>query len=1481
MQRPLTQNGDTGFHPFFFTKPILPMRLASFLPMLLLAFSIPVAAQNCNIFDLTATVVQFNPNNCQFFVSLDFQHNGTTNQFTVSGNGTNYGLFPYGQLPLLLGPFNANPNAPTQLEFIVNDAIIPGCTDQAVIVVPPCVNGPCDITDLNVLPGLCNPIGQSYSLLVNFNVQVQPLATFEVWANGNSIGTFPLGALPLLIPAFPASGNPTDEIRVCITGFQNCCEILVFDAPNCAPPPCGIENLIVQAGACTSDSTYKAIIDFDVVNPAPLDSFALWSNGQLVGMYGINQLPLTANIAWDGGITDEIKVCIASAGVTCCKTRAYPVPACLGLPPCAILDLVVKPDTCTSDSTFLAVLNFTVNDPNAVDSFDLWANGEFLGHYGMNQLPLQISNFHWNGLIFNHVKVCTGNLPACCKEYQFLAPSCLPFKPCEVTNISVQTGLCTSDSTYNATINFNATNPGIGQFVLWSNGILVDTFNLTEAPIMLNVLWNGGAFDDVKICILESPNFPGSNCCKSIEYHVPNCILPCDIFDVSVEVGDCNPNSNTYNLSLKFGATNPGNDFFEVWGNGTYLGLFALDSLPLLIPNFPSNGNATDVIKICINDQPNCCETFEFQGPDCNPNCEIFDVVVDPGDCIPGTNGYNLFLNFQVNNPGNDFFEVWGNGTYLGLFALDSLPLVIPNFPSNGNPMDIIKICINDHPDCCKIIDFQGPDCIQNCEIFDVVVDPGACNPTSNTYSLTLNFQVQNPGNALFEVWGNGVPLGMYPLNALPLVIPNFPSNGNAIDVIKICIVNNTDCCKAIDFQGPDCSNPPCEIFNLSVVTGDCHPADSTYDVTVNFQVQNPSSNIFGLWANGQFLGNYNLSQLPLQLNNVPWDGNGPNDVIKVCLVTNNGTLSCCRSIEFPAPDCYPDNCAVNDLQVEIGNCTGDSTYNVVVNFQVQNPPSNVFSLWANGQFFGIFNLNQLPLSIQDFPWNGGNFDHIKVCFTNAPQGACCAEIEFHVPDCLFSGPCEIFNLTVTPGDCNPNAPTYPLTFDFDVVNPGNAFFEVWVNGVYFGAHPLTALPFTIPNVPSNGVAGDVIKVCINDHPDCCKIIDFAGPNCNGGGGNCEIFNVMLTPGPCDPATTNYKLTLDFDVVNPDNDFFEVWGNGVYLGMFPLANLPLMIPNFPSNGNAIDVIKICIANHPDCCKIIEFQGPNCNGQGNCEIFDFGIETGDCTGDSTYQLRIKFQVINPPSDLFQVWANGQLFGVFNLNQLPLQIQNFPWNGGNNDVVKVCMVTNVPNSIPCCFEREYAVPACLGNGDCHIWDLQVLRTPCLCGQFFAVLTFNHENGGAGGFDIFGNGNNYGNFAYDTTQPIILGPFNGDGTTMYGFEVVDHNHPNNCFDEAMLGKVDCMTPVVTPTVGSAFLTLSPNPTANWLNVTALLENGAALGQSNVEVFASDGRLALTNTVANGANFQLDVSNLPSGVYRIVLKSDSGRLEGTFAKQ
>jgi hypothetical protein len=1030
-------------------------------------------------------------------------------------------------------------------------------------------------------------------------------------------------------------------------------------------------------------------------------------------------------------------------------------------------------------------VNFKVNDPTAVDSFSLWGNGgHFLGHFGMNQLPLHLPDFLWNGLIFNHIRVCTGNTPGCCKEIQFLAPDCLPFKPCEITNLFVQTGPCTSDSTYKVTLNFNATNPGNGTFIVWANGSVLDTFNLSEAPIVIpDFPWNGGNNDVVTVCIGGTPGTDPNGCCKTKEFPVPDCLGVCDITDFQVIPGDCAPNTNTYPLTIKFNVTHPGNDSFDVYANGDLIGTYLLSQLPLTIPNYPSSGNPVDVIKVCINDQPNCCAITEFQTPDCGAQpCDVFDLTVTIGDCNPD-GGYHLTINFGVTNPGNNLFDVYANGQLFGTYALSQLPLHIPNFPNNGNAIDLIKVCINDQPNCCILKEFQGPNCNANCHIFDLAVQVGDCNPLGG-YHITINFGVTNPGNDFFDVWANGQFFGTFPLNQLPLHIPNFPGNGNNGDFIKVCINDHPDCCVVADFQAPNCDD--CAITNLHVDTGDCNP-DSTYHLFLDFDVNNTNATQFSLFGNGINLGIFNINQLPLHIPNFPWDGAGPNDFLKVCMLTNISSTTCCKTIEFPIPDCLHDGpCDINDLHVDTGICTDDSSYVLKFNFDVVNPPSNVFGVWANGQFLGMYGLGQLPITIQNFPWNGGPNDVLRICFgnTNAPPTACCAEIEFPVPDCLGNQNCEIFNMVVDPGDCT----------------------------------------------------GD----------------------------------------------STYNLALNFQVVNPLSNTFSVWANGDLFGTFNLNQLPLILQNFPWNGGNNDVVKVCFVSPNGvlgCCKTVEFPVPTCLGNGgNCEIFGMVVDPGNCSSDSTYSLFLNFQVANQPGNIFGVWANGVFQGTFNLNQLPLNFPNFPWNGGANDVVKVCFLDNAGNA-SCCRTLEFQVPDCLGNNDdCHIWDVMAIRTPCLCGQFFVAITLNHENGSASGFDLVGNGHNYGNYPYNTQQPIILGPFPGDGSTVYEFGAVDHEN-GDCEDGFVLGTVQCLTIIEEPGF-AASLVISPNPASNWVNVTAQLASGTAIGQATVEVFHADGRLIQTQTVANAASFQLDVSNLPAGVYRMAIQGGAGRLDGSFSK-
>lgn len=867
--------------------------------------------------------------------------------------------------------------------------------------------------------------------------------------------------------------------------------------------------------------------------------------------------------------------------------------------------------------------------------------------------------------------------------------------------------------------------------------------------------------------------------------------------------------------------------------------------------------------------------------------CHITGLTATVSPIDPASCQYVVVLNFQHTGTTNQY-TVHGNGNNYGTFPYSNVPVTLGPFTA-GNAATTREFVVRDavFEGCSASVVVTIPACsaVTPCSIYDMVVTPGDCVPGSNNYNLTLNFQVTSPTNALFDVFAaNGQILGTYALSALPVQINNFPASGNANDVIKVCINDSDNCCKVKEFPAPDCNTTPtCFIDGLMVTTGQC-TSNTTYQVTVNFTALYPTAvDSFRVFANGAFLGKFGSNQLPLTIPNFPYNG-GANDVIKVCI--GNEDLGCCATREFPVPACLNGNpCEITQLVLDPGECHNNGTYNLLVNFDVAGigvPDS--FRVYANNNtFLGSFGTNQLPLTIHNFPWSGGANDVITVCVgNNTAAGGCCRTQQFAAPDCFNPGtPCEVFNLTVQTGECTSNT-TYQLHVNFQVESstPVDSF-RVFANGAFFGRYGMNQLPLLIPNFPYNGGANDVIKICIaTPLTECCRILEFPVPTCIGGG-PCEITQLVVDPGECHDNGT-YNLIVNFGVAGislPDS--FRVYANNnTFLGTFGTNQLPLTIHNFPWSGGAHDVITVCVGNNTatgGCCRTLEFAAPDCfDPSGPCEIFNLTVQSGECTSNTTYQLYVNFQLVSAtPVDSFIVFANGVFFGRFPMSQLPLMIPNFPYNGGANDVIKICIATA---QTECCKTLEFPVPPCLNGNPCHIYDLQVLHTPCLCGQFFAVVNFQFDNVGGGGFDIVGNGHNYGTFEYSHPQPIILGPLPGDGTN-YEFVVRDHLHPD-CQDVFEMGEVVCMTPVVDPGNTGSML-LSPNPAGDWLQASIQWENGLQAGQSDVRVFSADGRLVLQQIVANGGNFQLNVSNLPAGMYRISVSGEAGRVEGTFAKQ
>lgn len=1144
--------------------------------------------------------------------------------------------------------------------------------------------------------------------------------------------------------------------------------------------------------------------------------------------------------------------------------------------PCSITDLTAQVVDC-ANGEFFVTLNFQ-HENTSQQGFSVANNSGPIGQFAYADLPVTVGPFVAGTGVFYGFVVTDLADPACFAAIG-LGPVTLDCTtlPCDqLTGLSVETGDCNANGTFELTLGLDISPLPSNFFfeVITSSGVSLGTYPLSELPLTIPDYPNsGGDVDSVTLCLTDL-----SNCCLTKKFNVPACPSPgCDIFDVQVSTNDCNPDG-TYPIKVDFNytTTSAASTFTAYSANGQNLGTYSLDSLPVQIPNFPG-GTPVGVLKVCLDNQQSCCEVKEFQAPNCPPpppsDCEIFKVRIQRDTCTSDTT-YTIKLNFQVSNPDADSFKVWANaGQLLGTFPLDSLPLTIVNFPYDGGTTDKITICVGNS--CCVTRKIRVPDClpIVNCEIFDLSLQPGDCTSDS-TYNLKVDFNALGADTDSVTIVVDGNNMGTFHADSTPIMLTNVLWGGGNTAQFSICYVGS-NCCKTKNFAVPDClPGVACEIYDLRVQVGDCNDDGTAYSIKINFEVANPDANKFHVWGNGGDVdfGEFTLDELPLTISDFPYGG-GSVDNITICFSND-----CCVTRSFKVPNCVNGNdCLIHDVRVRTGQCNPDGTYRLRVNFQVQNAVSDSFNITApGGQVFGPYSLTDLPVFIKFFPGDGGFFDELKICMLDSAGTGCCKVRKFAAPNC--SGACDIANLAADPGACNPDG-SYSLTLNFaTTLNDSTAQFEVIGNGENLGTYSVADLPITIANFPNGNSNEGVVKVCIIGQPNCCATTEFQEPDCPT---LCDIADLVADPGACNPDGS-YNLVLNFSVQTPGiSALFHVFGNGQDLGTYGLDDLPLTIPNFPNNNEPVGVLKVCLDNVPNCCAIVEFQQPNCNNNGPCEITDLAVDTAGCFPDGTFTIFVAFGV-NGSVDSVDIYGNdgSVYFGRFPASASPVQIVNFPSSPGSMPTVKVCAADN-PD---CCASTEFQAPDCPSPDPCSITNVQALATPCISGQFFAIVTFDFTSGSAQGYSISGNGETYGSYFYDGVQPIIIGPLQGDGTTEYYF-VVQDNEDQNCGGVDTLGVIDCQQ--IDPRTGSLYnlsssLSMVPNPVSDWLTVSAVLPNQTDLNPgAQVQIFGADGRMVRSVTVGDARAFQMDVSALQPGLYRLCVQTPTGRVNGTFAKQ
>ena len=148
--------------------------------------------------------------------------------------------------------------------------------------------------------------------------------------------------------------------------------------------------------------------------------------------------------------------------------------------------------------------------------------------------------------------------------------------------------------------------------------------------------------------------------------------------------------------------------------------------------------------------------------------------------------------------------------------------------------------------------------------------------------------------------------------------------------------------------------------------------------------------------------------------------------------------------------------------------------------------------------------------------------------------------------------------------------------------------------------------------------------------------------------------------------------------------------------------------------------------------------------------------------------------------FEVFVNDDLFGAFTYDQLPLNIGPF---SGNGETIYHFLVRDIVSE-SCAEDLNFGPISC--DGECGIGEIVTDITDCEDGFFAVYLNFLYESIGAEGFSVIGNGSDYGDFEY-ADLPVLIGPLEGDGETVYEFLVTD-NQFEECSNWTEIDPVYC---------------------------------------------------------------------------------------------
>ena len=1078
--------------------------------------------------------------------------------------------------------------------------------------------------------------------------------------------------------------------------------------------------------------------DFSLtLNFTPFESgisgYTVVVNGINQGNFSYNSLPLTLGPFVGDGVTSYTFVLSDSDLPECTFEFTLDPVQCAS---CEITDLDVIPSECNSEQEFFATIDFT-GIQTGVNGFSLTSNGNSLGTFAYGSTPAAtVGPFAGDGTTPYTFVVADEDYPECNGTFTLDPIECA--LPCLIAEVTVEM-VCNSNGSFDITVDFTDKSP-FSSYTVYIDVNQFDSLSETDFPFT-QTIFGATAGQSLMVVVLDDID------CSVVKMNqIPDCPV-CSFSNGSAEAIECV--EEFFVAQIDFDEENTGSTFTIEDVVGNIYGPFNYGLAPYEIGPLAADGTTNHQFTITDDEFTECSTVIEMGPIACEASCSIDDFLVNY-ECN-SIGALDVSINFDITAPTGSGFNLLINGNVQGFYLYSELPINTSIFVSSGVSYSIEVVDISNE-ECSASFTFDSPTCAV-CGFENINYDVVNCDAEEGTFYVDLQFDAGANGSS-FVLQDQGMSIGTYVYSNSGYLIGPFSADGTT--AYNFSLIDDEDVtCEETFSLDPVLCDPICVIQDLNFTTS-CDGEGE--ELLIDFSYSGNASDVYYLFVDGVNLGSFNYSDLPETIGQEPGS--------YLIEIVDSVDADCKEQFNLFVPECV-NPCAISDLELQEPACDEEGNYSIALTFTTSDGSETV-EIFQDAASLGFFSDNGAPIVLNNL--SGDGITSYEILLVDSLDNTCRDSINILPTTCVQ--PCAFGDLEIEI-NCNLDG-SVSGTLDFDFTGAVADSFELIVEEQLVDVYSYSDLPLGNLDFLASFEMGTITIAVRNRNDNFCFLSeDIENPDCPV----CSISNIQLGTLECEGDS--FTVSLSFDVENEGTSGFSIFESGVAIATFTYGEPSYSIGPFLGDGVTSYVFSVQ-DNELDFCELsVELAPVLCEEP--CALSNLVI-TESCTNNGASDLEIDFDFENPSAE-FGVIVNGVSYGPYSYSSLPLNLFGLWFAAGENQVVEIHDHLEETCSIIADFEAQNCLLEL-----CAITELLAEASDCdEEGKYLLNLQFNSNQTGSLGFDIYANGTNYGNYNYGQAF-YTLGPFDGDGTTIWEFVVVD-NENTSCSDTLIFESPFCL--------------------------------------------------------------------------------------------